>query len=124
VLALLAAATAACGGGSSASSSADASFLSALHLAAPDINSYRTDVQLVRLGNAACDGFRSGASYEQLADRLALEEGSNPLPSQDLGAVITSAVEGLCPQFRARVSDPALPNRHGQAQLTATVRGT
>jgi hypothetical protein len=93
-----------CGGGSTESSSADAAFLAALHLADPNINNYRTDVQLVRLGHAACDGFRAGASYQELADRLALEEGSNPLPSQDLGSVITSAVDGLCPQFHSEVS--------------------
>jgi hypothetical protein len=104
VMVLLAAAASGCGGGSSSSSSAQSGFLSAVHLAAPDINTYRSDTQLVRLGHAACDGFRSGVSYEELADRLALEEGNNPLPSEDLGAVITSAVDGLCPQFRGQVS--------------------
>lgn len=101
-----------CGGGSS-TTAADNGFLSAVHLAAPDINHYRTDTELVRLGDAACDGFRSGASYQELADRLALEEGNNPLPSQDLGAVITSAVDGLCPQFRAQASDPATTSGSG-----------
>lgn len=93
-----------CGGGSSASSAANAQFLSAVHVAAPDVSQYRTDTELVRLGHAACDGFRGRASYLQIADRLALEEGSNPLPSEDLGQVITSAVDAFCPQFRAEVS--------------------
>jgi hypothetical protein len=75
-----------------------------VHVAAPDVGSYRTDVQLIRLGRAACDGFRSGASFEQLADRLVLLEGSNPLPSADLGAVIDAAVNEYCPQFHDRTA--------------------
>ena len=75
-----------------------------MHVADPEINSYRTDVQLTRLAHAVCDGFSSGASYEQLADRLATEEGANPLPSQDLGDVIDSAVNALCPQYRSRTT--------------------
>jgi hypothetical protein len=89
---------------SKASTQATQDFLSAVHVAAPDVGAYRTDVQLARLGHAACDGFRSGASYQQLADRLVLLEGSNPLPSADLGAVITGAVTSFCPQFRSRVA--------------------
>jgi hypothetical protein len=85
-------------------SAADRSFLGTVHDEAPEIASYRSDVALVRLAHAACDGFRSGASYQELADRMALLEGSNPLPSQDLGVVISSAVDSYCPQFRARVS--------------------
>ena len=87
-----------------ASAQATQDFLSAVHVAAPDVNTYRTDVQLTRLGHAACDGFRSGASYQQLADRLVLLEGSNPLPSADLGAVISSAVTSFCPQFHSQVA--------------------
>jgi hypothetical protein len=30
-------------------------------------------------------------------------EGRNPLPSQDLGIVVSSAVDAYCPQFRAQV---------------------
>jgi hypothetical protein len=93
-----------CGGGSGSSSQADAGFLSAVHVAAPDVSQYRTDTELVRLGHAACDEFRGHASFLQIADRLALEEGSNRLPSQDLGDVITAAVDAFCPQFRAEVS--------------------
>jgi Protein of unknown function (DUF732) len=83
---------------------ADQQFLSAVQVAAPDIGSYRNDTELIRIGHAACDGFSAHASYEQLADRLTLQEGSDPLPSEDLGAVITSAVEAFCPQFDSQVS--------------------
>ena len=71
--------------------------------AAPDIGTYRTGVQLIRLGHAACEDFGSGASYEQLADRLMLAEGSRPIPSEDLGAVIDAAVDAYCPQFTSRI---------------------
>jgi hypothetical protein len=83
---------------------ADQSFLSSVHLADPNVGTYRTDVQLTRLGHAACDGFRSGVSFQQLADRLVLLEGSKPLPSADLGAVINAAVSAYCPQFHSRVA--------------------
>ncbi|HVA75540.1 MAG TPA: DUF732 domain-containing protein [Acidimicrobiales bacterium] len=85
-------------------SAADQAFLGAVHVQAPDIGSYRSDVALVRLGHAACDAFRSGASYQELADRMVLLEGSHPLPSQDLGAVISSAADNYCPQYRSRAS--------------------
>jgi hypothetical protein len=48
-----------CGSGSATSSAADQAFLGSLHLSDPQINSYRTDVQLTRLGHAVCDGFSS-----------------------------------------------------------------
>lgn len=101
----LALSLASCGSGNSqASTQANQDFLSSVHVAAPDVGAYRTDVQLARLGHAACDGFRSGASFQQLADRLVLLEGNNPLPSADLGAVINSAVTAFCPQFHSRVA--------------------
>lgn len=94
-------AVAGCGGGKSqATDAANQVFLAQVHAAAPDVGSYRSDVQLERLGHAACDGFHSGASYEELADRLSLLEGSDPLPSTDLGAVIDAAVNAYCPQYR------------------------
>jgi Protein of unknown function (DUF732) len=97
-------ALAACGGGNSAAAAAaNQLFVSEVHVAAPDVSSYRSDVQLERLGHAACDGFRSGASYEELADRLPLLEGSDPLPSGDLGAVIDGAVDAYCPEYRAMI---------------------
>ena len=86
------------------SGAADKAFLGTVHVEAPDIGTYRSDVALVRLGHAACDGFRSGASYEELADRMSLEEGRHPLPSQDLGVVISAAANSYCPQFVSRVS--------------------
>lgn len=94
-----------CSSGSRASSTAaDSDFLSAVHLAAPDISQFRTNVQLTRLGHAACDGLKGGASYQELADRMVLQEGNPALPSQDLGAVITAAVESYCVQYRNLVS--------------------
>jgi hypothetical protein len=96
---------AACSGQSSGSgSAAQQTFLSEVHDQAPDVSAYRTDVQLVRLGHAACEGFSSGASYVELADRLALQEGSDLLPPADLGAVISSAVREFCPHYDPLVS--------------------
>jgi hypothetical protein len=96
---------ASCGSGSSATSDqANQGFLSTVHLADPNVTAYRSDVQLMRLGHAACDGFKSGASFQQLADRLVLLEGSNPLPSTDLGTVIDAAVSSYCPEFHDRVA--------------------
>ena len=94
---------ASCSGASGASSAADQSFVAAVHLIAPDIGSFRSDTQLIRLGHAACDAFRAGAGYQEIADRMGLLEGSHPLPSQDLGAVVTSAVDAYCPQFHSQV---------------------
>ena len=94
----------ACGKSSSATSPADENYLSELHGAAPDVGSFRSDIQLVRLGHAACDGLAAGASYETVADRLALQEQHPALPSADLGAVITSAADNICPQYHDRVS--------------------
>jgi Protein of unknown function (DUF732) len=91
------------GGGGGAAVQKNQIFLSDVHVAAPDIGSYRTNVQLTRLAQAACDDFGSGASYEEIADRLALSEGSHPLPSEDLGAVIDAAVQAYCPQFSTKV---------------------
>ncbi|MDQ2726560.1 MAG: DUF732 domain-containing protein [Actinomycetota bacterium] len=79
-------------------------FLDAVHVAAPDVSSYRTDVELTRLGRAVCDDLRSGASYQTVADRLGTTAGSSRLPSVDLGAVITSAASVYCPQYADRIS--------------------
>jgi hypothetical protein len=83
---------------------ADAAFLSDVHAAAPDVSAYRNDGALVRLGRAVCDAFAAGAGFEQIADRLTIEEGSRPLPSEVLGAVITASADDLCPRYRSRVS--------------------
>jgi hypothetical protein len=94
----------ACGAkGGAAASMENRMFLSDVHVAAPDIGSYRSNVQLTRLGQSVCADFGSGASYEELADRLALSEGPKPLPSEDLGAVIDAAVQAYCPQFSNQV---------------------
>jgi Protein of unknown function (DUF732) len=86
------------------SSAADSTFVGSVHVGAPDIGTYRSDTELIRMGHAACDDFQAGASYEEIADRLRLQEGSNALPSQDLGVVISSAVEAYCPRFVSDVS--------------------
>ena len=101
---MLAAVPACSGSGGSASSATDQAYLAEVHGAAPGIGAERSDTQLLRLGHAACDGFAAGASYQQLADRLALEEGSRALPTEDLGAVITAAADNFCPRYRSRVS--------------------
>jgi hypothetical protein len=96
-----------CGGGPSvATQQEDQAFVNAVHSQASDISQYRNDTQLIRLGRAACDGFASGVSYEQLADRLAVSESSASLPSvpaEDLGTVITAAVQTFCPQYQDKV---------------------
>jgi hypothetical protein len=97
----------ACGGGTSAATrQEDQSFVNTVHSQASDISQYRNDTQLIRLGRAACDGFASCVSYEQLADRLAVSEASASLPSvpaEDLGTVITAAVETFCPKYQDKV---------------------
>ncbi|MBO0693883.1 MAG: DUF732 domain-containing protein [Acidimicrobiaceae bacterium] len=93
-----------CGAGrSAAAKQQDQRFVQSVESAAPDVSHYRNNTQLIRLGKAACVGFASGVSYQQLADRLILSEGSHPLPSEDLGAVITSAVNTYCPKYDDRV---------------------
>lgn len=79
-------------------------FLDGVHQAAPDVGSYRTDVELSRLGHAVCDDLRSGASYQAVADRLETTSGSSRLPSVDLGAVINAAASAFCPQYADRIS--------------------
>jgi hypothetical protein len=93
----------ACGSGSGSSGPADQAFLADVHAGAPDISQYRSDLQLVRLGQAVCADFAAGASYEAVADRLGVSAGAASLPSGDLGAVITSAADDLCPRYRAQV---------------------
>lgn len=95
---------AACHSSTGAPSSADQAYLAEVHGAAPDINSVRSDTQLVRLGHAVCDDFKARASYQEVADRLSITSGSDRLPSADLGAVITAAADNYCPQYRSLVS--------------------
>lgn len=94
-----------CGGGQSpAAKQADQEFVNSVDSAAPDVSHYRNATQLIRLGKAACAGFDSGVTYQQLADRLLLTEGPNPLPAEDLGTVITSAVDTYCPKYQNLVN--------------------
>lgn len=94
----------ACHSSTGTASPADQAYLAEVHGAAPDINTVRSDTQLVRLGHAVCDDFRAKASYQEVADRLSITYGSDRLPSADLGAVITAAADNYCPQYRSLVS--------------------
>lgn len=93
-----------CHSGAAAPSSTDQAYLAEVHSDSPDIASVKSDTKLIRLGHVVCDDFRAKASYQEVADRLSIEAGSNALPSADLGAVITSAADNYCPQFRGLVS--------------------
>ncbi|MGH9076143.1 MAG: DUF732 domain-containing protein [Acidimicrobiales bacterium] len=84
------------GGGASA---VEGAFLSQVHGRAPDIGSYRSDGALVELGHAVCDDLTSGASAQQVADRIETVSAGNPLPSTDLGAVMAAAGDLLCPRY-------------------------
>ena len=74
-------------------------FLDSVYSQAPGIGSYRTGAQLITLGQAICGDLESGASVEELGDRLPLVEGSVSLPPGDLGIVIAAAVDVMCPKF-------------------------
>jgi hypothetical protein len=52
------------------------------------------------LGQAICGDLASGASVEELGDRLPLVEGNVTLPPGDLGVVIAAAVGVMCPKFK------------------------
>jgi hypothetical protein len=94
-----------CGAGESAATKQqDEQFVNSVVASAPDVSHYRNNTQLIRLGRAACVDFASGVTYEELADRLALSEGPNPLPVEDLGTVITSAVDTFCPKYEDLVN--------------------
>ena len=83
---------------------ADQQFLDSVYSQAPDIGSYRTSSQLVSLGQAICSDLSSGASVQQIGDRIPLVEGDVALPAIDLGAVISGAVNVLCPKFHKLAS--------------------
>jgi hypothetical protein len=74
-----------------------------VHEAASDIGRYQTGSQLVKLGYAACDGFRANANTQQIADVLE-NSGARNLPPEDLGAVISAAVTDLCPAYHGRLN--------------------
>jgi Protein of unknown function (DUF732) len=84
---------------STASPKEDQAFLNSVYSQAPDIGSYRSGPQLLSLGQAVCADLESGASVQEVGDRVPIDEGSVALPPGDLGVVISAAVDQLCPQF-------------------------
>jgi Protein of unknown function (DUF732) len=82
-----------------ASPKADQAFLNSVYSEAPDIGSYRSGSQLVSLGQVVCGDLESGASVQEVGDRVPLVEGNVSLPPGDLGVVIAAAVNQLCPRF-------------------------
>jgi Protein of unknown function (DUF732) len=97
----LAGSLAGCGGHATANPKANQAFLNSVYSNAPDISSYRTGKQLVSLGQVVCNDLESGASVQEVGDRIPLIEGNVLLPPSDLGVVISAAVSQLCPQFRS-----------------------
>jgi hypothetical protein len=96
-----------CGGtapNAAASVAAKQTFLNSVYGQAPDISSYRTATQLVNMGQAVCTDLSSGASIQEVADRLPLTEGTNPLTATDLGVVIFTAVKVFCPKYKKLIS--------------------
>ena len=96
----------ACGGGGGAKASQkDQLFLSDVHISAPDIASFRTNVQLTRLGQSVCDDFGSGASYESWPTGWPFLRGASLCPRRILRApcVIDAAVQAYCPQFNSQI---------------------
>ncbi|SRR5579875_1505360 len=91
-----------CGGGGS--TQASQSFVARVHQLAPDVNGYASDAGLVELGRAVCYDLSSGASAQQVADRVGYEGAGARLPSADLGAVMQAATETLCPRFAGMFS--------------------
>jgi hypothetical protein len=94
---------AACGssGPSAAVKAARQAYLSQILDSVPSLNQLRTNTQLVNLGDAVCSGFAAGESYPTLAERISLNDGD--LTTSDLGTIITSAAQNLCPKYSARV---------------------
>jgi len=101
----LAVVPAACGPSSSVTRQQVQAFLNEVHTAAPDIAGYRGDPQLVSLGEAVCADFESGATAQQVGDRVPLYEGQPALPPADLGAVMAAAVDQLCPKYRGLLGE-------------------
>jgi hypothetical protein len=89
----------ACGSSSSpGTAAADQAFLAVLHSADPQINLERSNQALLRLGEAACAEFSSGASFASVADQL--QAGAAGLSTEDLGTLLTAAANDLCPRYR------------------------
>jgi hypothetical protein len=88
---------------SAARQAAEQRFVSDVEQTATDIGGYETPDQVIRLGNAVCDGFRAKATNEQIAGELE-QSGARNLPPEDLGAVMSGAVKDLCPVYSGRLS--------------------
>lgn len=86
-----------CGAGSAGGSTQ--SFVSLVHQMSPDVGTYANDSSLVDLGHAVCDDLSSGASVQQVADRLGSFGAGARLPTGDLGSVMAAASEALCPRY-------------------------
>ena len=88
-----------CGHHVASGSPSQKAFLDSVYSQAPGIGGYRSASQLVSLGQAICGDLESGASVQELGDRLPLVEGNVTLPPGDLGVVISAAVDVMCPKF-------------------------
>lgn len=93
-----AAVAAGCGASAGAGSAATLGYLQQLHGADPQINQARSDQSLVRLGQAACADFSSGVPFASVAEQLQSTAGLSP---EELGTVLTAAVDNLCPKYRS-----------------------
>jgi hypothetical protein len=88
---------------SAAKQAAQQRFVSDVEQTATDIGRYQTPGQVIKLGNAVCDGFRANASIEQIAGVLE-QSGARNLPPEDLGAVMSGAVKDLCPAYSGKLN--------------------
>jgi hypothetical protein len=88
---------------SAARQAAERVFVGDVQQTATDIGRYKTPGQVIKLGNAVCDGFRANASIQQIAGVLE-QSGARDLPPEDLGAVMSVAVKDLCPVYSGRLS--------------------
>ncbi|MHB1930556.1 MAG: DUF732 domain-containing protein, partial [Acidimicrobiales bacterium] len=95
---------AACGGSTGPGAAATAAFLQAIHTADPTVNQQRPDQALVRLGEAACADFSSGASFTAVAEQL--QSGPTGLTPEDIGSLLIAAVDDLCPTYRSQAGAP------------------
>ena len=88
---------------SAARQAAEQRFVSDVEQTATDIGQYQTPDQVIKLGNAVCDGFRAKATNEQIAGELE-QSGARNLPPEDVGAVMSGAVKDLCPLYSGRLN--------------------
>ena len=81
---------------SAAKQAAQQRFVGDVEQTATDIGRYQTPGQVIKLGNAVCDGFRANATIEQIAGVLE-QSGARNLPPEDLGAVMSGGGQGSVP---------------------------